>query len=137
LRPDMIGVVCAHVAQVNAVRERMPASLSDVLVETADRFQGLERPLVIVYHPLSGRGDASAFHLDAGRQCVMISRHSVACFLVARAGIESMLLRYAPIGERIVGDDGDGEFRGWFAHLSVQRALRNASRVVTMRHTSN
>jgi len=39
LDPSMIGIVCAHVSQVNAIRERLPANLSDVFVETSDRFQ--------------------------------------------------------------------------------------------------
>ena len=85
LDPSMIGIVCAHVSQVNAIRERLPATLSDVFVETSDRFQGLERHLMFVHHPLSGRADASAFHLEAGRLCVMMCRHKVACWLVGRA----------------------------------------------------
>jgi hypothetical protein len=44
---------------------------------------------MLVYHPLSGRVDASAFHLDAGRLCVALSRHRVVCFVFARAGIAS------------------------------------------------
>ncbi|MGY4167693.1 hypothetical protein [Bradyrhizobium sp. USDA 4529] len=63
---DMIGVACAHVSQVNAVHERLGTDLSRVFVETANRFQGLERPLMFVHHPLSGRADATGFHLDAG-----------------------------------------------------------------------
>jgi hypothetical protein len=62
----MIGVACAHVSQVNAVRERLGPDLSGVVVETTNRFQGLERPLMFVHHPLSGRADATGFHLDAG-----------------------------------------------------------------------
>ena len=124
----MLGVVCAHVAQVNAVRERLPASLADVFVETADRFQGLERPVLVAWHPLSGRADASPFHLEAGRLCVMLSRHRVACFLVARAGIEDVLLRYAPSGDRVLGLAGDPEFEGWRAHLTVLEGLRREGR---------
>jgi hypothetical protein len=125
-----IGVVCAHVSQVNAVRERLPQSLSDVLVETSDRFQGLERPIMLVHHPLSGRADASEFHLDAGRLCVMLSRHRVACFVVARGGLEELLLRYAPSGDRALGLGEDLEFNGWHAHLTITRGLRTADRVM-------
>ncbi len=52
--PKMIGVACAQVAQVNAIRERLGPDLADVFVEIANRFQGLERPLMFVQHPLSG-----------------------------------------------------------------------------------
>ncbi len=134
--PSMIGIVCAHVSQVNAIRERLPAHLSDVLVETSDRFQGLERHLMFVHHPLSGRADASAFHLEAGRLCVMMSRHRVACWLVGRAGISDRLLRYAPSGDRTLGIDEDAEFEGWRAHLSILRMLAGERRVASL-HSVN
>jgi hypothetical protein len=62
--------------------------------------------------PLSGRADASEFHLDAGRPCVMLSRHRVACFVVTRGGLEDLLLRHAPAGERVLGVNEDREFEG-------------------------
>jgi hypothetical protein len=112
LTPTMLGVVCAHVSQVNAVRQRLPRHLADVFVETSDRFQGLERPITVVYHPLAGRADVSAFHLDIGRFCVMLSRHRVACMVVTRSGTEALLRRYVPQGDRVLGIDEDGEFEG-------------------------
>jgi len=127
---NTIGVVCAHVSQVSAVRERLPRSLSGVFVETSDRFQGLERPLMIVHHPLSGRADASEFHLDAGRLCVMMSRHSVACWLISRSGVEERLLRHAPTGDRVLGIEVDNEYEGWRAHLYIAQELKAAGRVV-------
>jgi hypothetical protein len=130
LGPNLIGVVCAHVSQVNAVRERLPRGFEDVFVETADRFQGLERPVMLVYHPLSGRADADQFHLDAGRLCVALSRHRVACFLVGRSGVEELLLRYAPSGDRVLGSDEDREYAGWRAQVSIAQMLRSAGRVV-------
>jgi hypothetical protein len=133
----MIGVTCAHVSQVNAIRERLPGELSEVLVETSDRFQGLERPVMVVHHPLSGRVDASVFHLDAGRLCVMASRHRIACFVVSRAGIEDLLLRYAPSGERVLGLDEDAEFGGWSAHLYIARGLRERGRVISLPRAVN
>ena len=136
LEGGMIGVVCAHVSQVNAIRERLPAELGDVLVETSDRFQGLERVVMFVHHPLSGRADASVFHLDAGRLCVMTSRHRIACFVLTRAGIEDMLLRYAPSGDRALGLDEDAEFNGWSAHLGILRRLRERHRVVRLPRSS-
>ncbi|WP_375453334.1 hypothetical protein [uncultured Methylobacterium sp.] len=42
--PADIGVVCAHVSQVNAVRERLGPGLSDVFVETANRFKASSGP---------------------------------------------------------------------------------------------
>jgi superfamily I DNA and/or RNA helicase len=132
LRPSDIGVVCAHVAQTNAVRERLPRELSDVFVETADRFQGLERPIMLVYHPLSGRTDADTFHLDGGRMCVALSRHRVACFIVSRAGVRDMLLRYAPSGDRVLGINEDREYEGWRAQVRIAEELVRAGRVLSL-----
>ena len=124
--PSMIGVACAHVAQVNAVRERLGPALRDVFVETANRFQGLERPLMFVQHPLSGRADATEFHLDAGRLCVLLSRHRVACWIFGREGMGRQLRRYAPVGDRSLGISDDPEFEGWRANMELMRAVCTA-----------
>lgn len=126
---EKIGVVCAHVSQVNAVRERLGPQLADVFVETANRFQGIERAFMFVHHPLSGRADATAFHLDAGRLCVMLSRHRIGCWVFGRQGIGQQLMRFAPAGDRALGVDDDPEFRGWRAHLTFMAALSRANRV--------
>jgi hypothetical protein len=127
-----VGIVCAHVSQVNAVRERLPSHLSDVLVETADRFQGLEREITLIHHPLSGRADASEFHLDAGRLCVMLSRHRTACWIVSRAGLRGQLLRYAPSGDRLLGVDEDPEYEGWRAHMELVSSLESQGRIIRL-----
>ena len=127
--PGDVGVVCAHVSQVNAVRERLGAGLSDVFVETANRFQGIERPFMFVHHPLSGRADATAFHLDAGRLCVMITRHRIGCWIFGRQGITEQLIRFAPAGDRALGIDDDPEYRGWRAHLTLLAALSRSNRM--------
>jgi hypothetical protein len=129
ITPEMIGVSCAHVSQVNAIRERLGSNFNSVFVETANRFQGLERQIMFVYHPLSGRADATEFHLDAGRLCVMLSRHRVACFVFARDGITRQLLRYAPTGDRVLGAMDDPEYRGWRAHLTLMEALTLRGRI--------
>ncbi len=127
--PGDIGVVCAHVSQVNAVRERLGPGLSDVFIETANRFQGIERPFMFVHHPLSGRADATAFHLDAGRLCVMLSRHRIGCWIFSRQGIIEQLTRFAPAGDRALGIDDDPEYRGWRAHLTLLVAMSQARRL--------
>jgi hypothetical protein len=129
---SMIGVACAHVSQVNAVRERLPQGLSDVFVETADRFQGLEREIIFIHHPLSGRADASEFHLDAGRLCVMLSRHRTACWILGRSGIQRQLLRYAPSGDRVLGVADDPEYRGWRSHMLMFESLQARNRIFSL-----
>lgn len=131
---EKIGVVCAHRSQVTAVRERLGEDLSDIFVETANRFQGIERPFMFVHHPLSGRADATAFHLDAGRLCVMLSRHRIGCWIFGRAGLEDQLMRFAPAGNRALGMDDDPEYRGWSAHLSIMATLARSRRIFPAVH---
>lgn len=80
----------ADLVQAALARTSNPAA-SRVAVDTANRLQGREFELVIVVHPLSGRRDATAFHLEAGRLCVLASRHRQACIVVAREGITDLL----------------------------------------------
>lgn len=127
--PDMIGVTCAQVAQVNTIRERLGAALDGVFVETANRFQGLERPLMFVQHPLSGRADGTNFHLDAGRLCVLLSRHRVGCWIFGREGISRQLRKYAPRGDRTLGISDDPEFRGWQANMQLMSQLEQRGRI--------
>jgi hypothetical protein len=91
LMPDRVAIGAAHRDQVAVIRSCLPASAAGVTVDTANRLQGREYDLTVVLHPLSGRRDATAFHLEAGRLCVLASRHRHACVVVARAGITELL----------------------------------------------
>jgi hypothetical protein len=89
---DRVAVGAAHRDQVAAIRQALADTVAaDVTVDTANRLQGREYDVTVVLHPLSGRRDASAFHLEAGRLCVLASRHRHACVVVARAGIAELL----------------------------------------------
>ncbi|WP_214410399.1 AAA family ATPase [Sphaerisporangium fuscum] len=86
---ERIAVGAAHRDQVAAIQA---AGLPEgITVDTANRLQGREYDVTIVLHPLSGRRDATAFHLESGRLCVLTSRHRHACVVVARAGIPELL----------------------------------------------
>jgi hypothetical protein len=91
LSPDRIAIGAAHRDQAAAIRALLPPSAAGVTVDTANRLQGREYDLTVVLHPLSGRQDATAFHLESGRLCVLTSRHRHACVVVARAGIAELL----------------------------------------------
>ncbi len=91
LTPDRIAIGAAHRDQAAAIRAFLPPSAAGVTVDTANRLQGREYDLTVVLHPLSGRQDATAFHLESGRLCVLTSRHRHACVVVARAGIAELL----------------------------------------------
>src|SRR5690606_6639568 len=75
LTPDDVAVVAAHNDQVHAVRYALASAGVDpdsLVVSTANKVQGREYQVVLVWHPLAGRRDATAFHLEAGRMCVML-----------------------------------------------------------------
>ncbi|MEV1330891.1 AAA family ATPase [Micromonospora costi] len=88
---DRIAIGTAHRDQAAAVRARLGPAGAGVTVDTANRLQGREYDVTIVLHPLSGRRDATAFHLESGRLCVLTSRHRHACVVVARDGIADLL----------------------------------------------
>ncbi|MFK3729546.1 AAA domain-containing protein [Streptomyces sp. NPDC088090] len=89
---DRIAVGTAHRDQAAAVRAALEAlGVSGVTVDTANRLQGREYDVTVVLHPLSGRPDATAFHLETGRLCVLASRHRHACVVVCRAGVADLL----------------------------------------------
>ncbi|MFD7322797.1 AAA family ATPase [Streptomyces sp. NPDC059875] len=92
LTPDRIAVGTAHRDQAAAVRAALAElGVSGVTVDTANRLQGREYDVTVVLHPLSGRPDATAFHLETGRLCVLASRHRHACIVVCRAGVADLL----------------------------------------------
>ncbi|TDO38474.1 AAA domain-containing protein [Paractinoplanes brasiliensis] len=91
LTGDRIAIGAAHRDQAATIRSMLPPEAKGVTVDTANRLQGREYDLTIVLHPLSGRQDATAFHLESGRLCVLTSRHRHACVVVARDGIAELL----------------------------------------------
>ncbi len=92
LTAGRIAVGTAHRDQAAAVRAALAdLGVTDVTVDTANRLQGREFDVTVVLHPLSGRPDATAFHLETGRLCVLASRHRHACIVVCRAGVSELL----------------------------------------------
>jgi hypothetical protein len=122
--PDRIAVGTAHRDQAAAIRAALARpewaglGLGEVTVDTANRLQGREYDVTIVLHPLSGRRDATAFHLETGRLCVLLSRHRHACIVVGRAGIAELLDAHphaepVRLGVPVKFPDG------WAAHQAV------------------
>ncbi|GII95117.1 ATP-binding protein [Sinosporangium siamense] len=99
LNASDLAIGVAHRDQADLVRAALVLSGNSaapaVTVDTANRLQGREFEVVIVVHPLSGRRDASTFHLEAGRLCVLTSRHRQACIVVARTGVSDLLDSHA------------------------------------------
>jgi hypothetical protein len=121
---DRIAVGAAHRDQVAAIRHALAGT--PVTVDTANRLQGREYDVTVVLHPLSGRCDASAFHLEAGRLCVLASRHRHACIVVARAGIAELLDAHPSaepvhLNSPVKFPDGWEANQSMLAHLSTVR----------------
>ncbi|MFE6098466.1 AAA domain-containing protein [Streptomyces laurentii] len=92
LTAERIAVGTAHRDQAAAIRAALAElGVTGVTVDTANRLQGREYDVTVVLHPLSGRPDATAFHLETGRLCVLASRHRHACVVVCRAGVAELL----------------------------------------------
>ncbi|MFS8523206.1 MAG: AAA family ATPase [Micromonosporaceae bacterium] len=123
-----VGVV--HRDQRARLRSALDArGLGGVVVDTANRLQGREFEVVVAWHPLSGRRDASAFHLEAGRLCVLASRHRQACIVVTRAGVREQL-DACPATEPVWLGADPPRVDGWEAnHLFLERLARFATSV--------
>ncbi len=127
LTPADIAVGVTHRDQRAHVRAALDrAGIHGVVVDTANRLQGRQFEVMVAWHPLSGRRDASTFHLEAGRLCVLASRHRHACVVVARAGIEEQLHAYPATEPVWLGVDVP-QVDGWEANLSFLDQLRQAS----------
>lgn len=110
----------AHLRKAVAEKINTKWSLQDdvISIDTANKLQGREFESMIVWHPLSGRRDASVFHLDAGRLCVLASRHRHSCIVVSRGGIVDQLNAY-PDNEPVWLDEPMPTMDGWHAHLKM------------------
>ena len=127
LTADRIAVGTAHRDQAAAVRSALSElGAGDVTVDTANRLQGREYDVTVVLHPLSGRPDATAFHLETGRLCVLASRHRHACIVISRAGVPALLDDHpstepVQLGVPLKFPDGWEANHAVLAHLSKHR----------------
>jgi hypothetical protein len=124
---DRIAIGVTRTVQTAAVKRALrELGVTDVVVDTANRLQGREFDVTIMLHPLSGRRDATAFHLEAGRLCVLASRHRHACIVVARAGIPELLDAHPSaepvhLGVPVKFPDGWEAHQAFMAHLAKHR----------------
>ncbi|GGU73665.1 helicase [Streptomyces filipinensis] len=132
LTADRVAVGTAHRDQAAAVRTALAElGITDVTVDTANRLQGREYDVTVVLHPLSGRPDATAFHLETGRLCVLASRHRHACIVVCRAGVADLLDDYpstepVQLGTLVKFPDGWEANHAVLAHLAEHRVTWRA-----------
>jgi AAA domain len=124
LRPSRVAVGVSHNDQKDLMRIALDeAGLDAVLVDTANKLQGLEFDVVVCWHPLAGLPDPDVFHLAPGRLCVLLTRHRHACILVGRAGDRELLAGIPPATPAYLGADDDPMLDGWGVHQAVFTAL--------------
>jgi hypothetical protein len=125
LTPGRVAVGVSHNDQKDQLRAALDdRGLEGVVVETANKLQGLEFEVVFVWHPLAGLPEADEFHLDPGRLCVLLTRHRQACVVVGRAGDRDLLRdRPPPPTAAYLGHDADPVLDGWEKHQAVYAAL--------------
>jgi hypothetical protein len=121
LTQDRVAVGVSHNDQKDQLRAALDdRGLCDVVVETANKLQGLEFEVVVVWHPLAGLPEADEFHLDPGRLCVLLTRHRQACVVVGRSGDRDLLEDHPPPPTAAyLGHDADPVLDGWEIHREV------------------
>ena len=124
-----VGVSSSHRVMNSALSAALGDLASTVRVDTPERWQGLERPVMVVVHPLSGVTDPSSFDLETGRLCVMASRHEAALIVVSRDHVGSTLADFVPGAEQAPGRP-DVVGRGHDAHIAFWGRLEELGRVV-------
>jgi superfamily I DNA and/or RNA helicase len=129
----LLAIGVTHRDQREEIRTRIDEVCADlgvppreITVDTANKLQGRQFEVVVAWHPLSGRRDSSAFHLKAGRLCVLASRHRQACIVVARAGIREQLDAY-PHSEPVWLGTAMPDVDGWEASHRFLAHLENVT----------
>jgi hypothetical protein len=118
-----IAIAVSHNDQKLQLRLAMSRAGLDVVVDTANKLQGLTFQFVIAWHPLAGMLEADEFHLDPGRLCVMLTRHRHACIVLGRAGDRELVQGIPPATPAYVGWDANPALAGWYVHEAVFDAL--------------
>ncbi len=99
-------------------------------MDTPEIWQGLQRPVMVVKHPLSGKGRLERFGLEPGRWCVMLSRHQLGCVIVGRDGIGDALEQHRHgIGDRPLRAD-NSEWTARQAHARLWSELERMGRLI-------
>jgi hypothetical protein len=130
LEADQVGLCATHRAMNGAMELALPNRLrGHVRVDTPERWQGLERNVMVIVHPLSGVTNPSSFDLETGRLCVMASRHKAGLVVISRDHLPETLEEYLPSAEQAVGHP-DVTGRGHAQNQAFWGELEKAGRVV-------
>jgi AAA domain len=130
-----IGLCATHHvmnAQMALEQQRHGRKLKGMVIDTPERWQGLERKVMVVVHPLSGVVNPSAFDLETGRLCVMASRHEISLVVVARDHLADTLSAHLPVAEQAVGRP-DISGRGHHQNFVFWNTLLEQDRVIQLK----
>ena len=131
LTPERIGLCATHHVMNAAMALHLDHKLAGVAIDTPERWQGLERQVMVVVHPLSGVVQPSEFDLETGRLCVMASRHQVALVVVSRDHLAQTLDEHLPSAGQAIGRPdvtGRGHHQNWL----FWNTLRERDRLVPL-----
>jgi hypothetical protein len=127
LKSSAIAISASHNDQVRALRRELYLrGMSDVVVSTANKLQGLEFDVSVCWHPLAGLPDTDVFHLEAGRLCVMATRHRHACIVVGRESDRALLGGLPPAAPAFLGRTDEPLLSGWDTHRAFFDAVSGA-----------
>ena len=126
-----IAIAATHRVMNQLIDQQLRSSviLNGVRVDTPERWQGLERLVTIVVHPLSGVLKPSSFDLETGRLCVMASRHRGGLIVVGRDHIGDTLDGFIVSADQPIGRP-DITGRGHHQHLTFWGSLASQNRIV-------
>ena len=127
LRPEDIGIATTHKVLMQRIGGMLQsAGIDGIKVDTAERWQGLERKLMVVVHPLSSTPEPDfEFDLGTGRLCVMASRHQHGMVVVSRDHVRSTLAGLMPPASQPLGRPDEAS-RSLRAHRMFMRCLDDA-----------
>jgi hypothetical protein len=131
LSPEKVGLCATHHVMNAAMALRVDRRLEDVAIDTPERWQGLERQVMVVVHPLSGVVRPSEFDLETGRLCVMASRHQVALVVVSRDHLGQTLDEHLPVAGQAIGRP-DVTGRGHRQNWVFWNTLREQNRLISL-----
>jgi hypothetical protein len=115
-----IAVGVSHNDQKDYLRAALDqVGLKDIVVNTANKLQGLQYEVVVAWHPLAGLPDPDGFHLDPGRLCVLLSRHRQMSIVVGRESDRELVAGLPPSTPAYLGWDPDPVLDGWAVHQAV------------------
>ena len=118
------ALIDPNTRRVGAVASELRARNLGTVVDTVEKWQGLQVPITVARHPLSRAGSPTPFDLDAGRWCVALSRHQLGCVIVARASVERAITDYRHRSDDAPAGAVDTTWAGFRAHRHVWEELR-------------